>query len=96
MCDHPYCNAPHAFTSGFDQEGAEGLKGKLVGRKEWIGTAGMIVYKSFRLWLMYACARTICGIHVQRDPVCYILNKTTSVLLCPQISTCRFQYPSWE
>jgi len=33
MCDHPYCNAPHAFTSGFDQEGAEGLKGNLVGRK---------------------------------------------------------------
>jgi len=47
MCDHPYCNAPHAFTSGFDQEGAEGLKGNLVGRKEWIGTAGMMCTNHF-------------------------------------------------
>jgi hypothetical protein len=43
--DRPHCNALHAFTSGFDPEGA--LEGKLVGHKKWIGTAGTIVSKSF-------------------------------------------------
>ena len=31
------------FMSGFDPEGAEGLKGELVGHKKWIGTAGIFV-----------------------------------------------------
>ncbi len=45
--DHPHCNTLHDITSGFDPEGAEGFKGKLVGRKKWIGTAGTIGLKSF-------------------------------------------------
>ena len=54
--DHPYCNTLHAFTSGFDPEGAKGLKGKLVGHKKWIGTAGMIVSKSsYRLADLCVC-----------------------------------------
>lgn len=28
------------FKSGFDPDGAEELKGKLVGYNKWIGTAG--------------------------------------------------------
>jgi hypothetical protein len=28
------------FKSGFDPDGAEQLKGKLVGHNKWIGTAG--------------------------------------------------------
>jgi hypothetical protein len=28
------------LKSGFDPDGAEQLKGKLVGHKKWIGTAG--------------------------------------------------------
>jgi hypothetical protein len=45
--DYPHCNTLHTFTSGFDPEGAEGFKGKLVGHKKWIGTTGTIVPKSF-------------------------------------------------
>ncbi len=87
--DRPHCNTLHAFTSGFDPEGAERFKGKLVGRKKWIGTAGTIVLKSFyRFWLMSACARIIRGIHVQRDPVCYVLKQDgdTSLTAPPDLN----------
>jgi hypothetical protein len=34
------------FTSGFDPEGAKGLKGELVGHRKWIGTAGRSVFQN--------------------------------------------------
>lgn len=73
--DNPHRKTLHAFTSGFDPEGAEEVKGKLVGHKKWIGTAGTIAPKSFYRLADTPCARIICGIHVQRDPVCYILKQ---------------------
>jgi hypothetical protein len=40
----PAC--PDLHASGFDSEGAEKLKHKLVGHKKWIGTAGKFILKS--------------------------------------------------
>jgi hypothetical protein len=58
------------LTSGFDPEGAEGLKGKLVGHKKWIGTAGRFVFQSQSIsQLIAARARIVRGIHVQRNSV---------------------------
>lgn len=37
-----------AWKHGFDPEGAEGLKGKLVGHKKWIGTAELYVAFTYR------------------------------------------------
>ncbi|KAI9466004.1 peptidase family C78-domain-containing protein [Lactarius psammicola] len=37
-----------AWRHGFDPEGAEGLKGKLVGRMKWIGTAELYVAFTYR------------------------------------------------
>ncbi|KAH9030674.1 DUF1671-domain-containing protein, partial [Lactarius pseudohatsudake] len=37
-----------AWGHGFDPEGAEGFKGKLVGRKKWIGTAELYVAFTYR------------------------------------------------
>ncbi|KAI9446654.1 peptidase family C78-domain-containing protein [Lactarius indigo] len=37
-----------AWRHGFDPEGAEGLKGKLVGHKKWIGTAELYVAFTYR------------------------------------------------
>jgi hypothetical protein len=33
------------LKSGFDPDGAEQLKGKLVGHSKWIGTAGKTLFK---------------------------------------------------
>lgn len=40
----PAC--PDPLASGFDPEGAEKLKHKLVGHNKWIGTAGKLILKS--------------------------------------------------
>jgi len=37
-----------AWKLGFDPEGAEGFKGKLVGRKKWIGTAELYVAFTYK------------------------------------------------
>jgi hypothetical protein len=46
-------------TSGYDREGAQSLKGKLVGRRKWIGTAGMNVLESVHQ-IVDRCTRKIC------------------------------------
>jgi hypothetical protein len=41
------------LKSGFDPEGAEQLRGKLVGHNKWIGTAGKKIFKNLSLnWLI--------------------------------------------
>lgn len=53
------------LTSGFDPEGAKGLKGELVGYRKWIGTAGRSVFQNQSIsQLITARARTVRGIHV--------------------------------
>ncbi len=43
-----YASAPlDPLKSGFDPDGAEQLKGKLVGYNKWIGTAGKMGYNLF-------------------------------------------------
>ena len=46
-------------TSGYDREGAQSLKEKLVGRRKWIGTAGMNVLESVRQ-IADPCTRKSC------------------------------------
>ncbi|KAH9981503.1 peptidase family C78-domain-containing protein [Lactifluus volemus] len=48
-----------AWEHGYDREGAQSLKGKLVGRRKWIGTAGMNVLESVRQ-IVDRCTRKIC------------------------------------
>ena len=38
---NPYAACFDPLKSGFDPDGAEQLKGKLVGHSKWIGTAGI-------------------------------------------------------
>jgi hypothetical protein len=55
----------YPLTSGFDPEGAKEFKGKLVGHRKWIGTAGRFVFQNQSIsQLIIARARTVCGIHV--------------------------------
>jgi hypothetical protein len=58
----------HTFdppTSGFDPEGAKGLKGELVGHRKWIGTAGRSVSQNQTIsQLIIARARTVRGFHI--------------------------------
>jgi len=70
-----------AWQSGFDPEGAEGLKGKLVGHNKWIGTAGILFHKvGLPSLLITARTRIIRRIHSQRNSV----------------PTRRLQYPRWQ
>ena len=55
--------------SGFDPEGAKGLKGKLVGHNKWIGTAGTFAQSHSNRRLITARTRIVRRIHLQRNPV---------------------------
>jgi hypothetical protein len=56
-------------TSGYDREGAQSLKGKLVGRRKWIGTAGMNGLESV-CQIADPCTLKSCTLPLRTEELC--------------------------
>ena len=54
---------------GFDGEGAEDLRHKLVGTKKWIGTAGVLGF--FLMLSTSRLCRTLCGLYIEGHSVSF-------------------------